>query len=106
MEDIADKYKDMTIGDKDEEIVFEEEPVDDVEASADEETFLVVGTVITDRMVKFPVFRNLMAQLRRPVIGHADKFCLLTYENKTVETTKAGIWGRSACRRREEVSVI
>ncbi|CAH9061490.1 unnamed protein product, partial [Cuscuta europaea] len=62
----------MVIGGEEEELVFDEE-TDEEEKSERIEIYPVVGMVITDRMVKFLVLRDLMASIWRPGKGISIK---------------------------------
>ncbi|CAH9114720.1 unnamed protein product [Cuscuta epithymum] len=73
MEETANKYKDMAIGNQEEELVFEEETLEEEGDLAEQEVYPVVGTVITDKMVKFSSLQNLMASLWRPGKGISIK---------------------------------
>ncbi|CAH9059447.1 unnamed protein product [Cuscuta epithymum] len=88
MEEIANQYKDMAIGDQEEDLIFEDEPLEDEGGSVIGDVSPIVGTVITDRMVKFPVLRDLMASLWRSGKGHVGRFCPLVYENIYVDTNQ------------------
>ncbi|CAH9081571.1 unnamed protein product [Cuscuta epithymum] len=73
MEEIANKYKDMVIGDQEEELVFEEEALEGEDGLGKQELYPVVGTVITNKMVNFSALRNLMASLWMPGKGISIK---------------------------------
>ncbi|CAH9080776.1 unnamed protein product [Cuscuta epithymum] len=68
MDDVVHQYKHMVIGDDKEEVFFDEEDEGEVshKGTAD---FPVVGVILTDRKIKFQIFKELMASLWRHVKG-------------------------------------
>ncbi|CAH9072072.1 unnamed protein product [Cuscuta epithymum] len=66
MESVVDRYKQMAIGDDEEELNLDE---GEIEGSPVEEAaigFPVIGQVLTDRKVKFPDLKETMLTLWRP----------------------------------------
>ncbi|CAH9103499.1 unnamed protein product [Cuscuta europaea] len=73
MEDIAEQYNNMAIGGDEGEIILDEETAGEEEGSVRSANFPVVSTLLTDKMVKFNVFRDLMASIWRPGKGISIK---------------------------------
>ncbi|CAH9125514.1 unnamed protein product [Cuscuta epithymum] len=63
----------MKISEETEELDLDEEVVDEDAAMEIRPTFPVVGAVLTDRRIKFQIFKNLMASLWRPGKGVSIK---------------------------------
>ncbi|CAH9110900.1 unnamed protein product [Cuscuta epithymum] len=87
MDSVVDWYKQMAIGDDEEELNLDE---GEVESSPVEEAaigFPVIGQVLIDCKVKFPDLKKTMLSLWRP---GKDNFCPLNYEEGLVLEKRFG----------------
>ncbi|CAH9086763.1 unnamed protein product [Cuscuta europaea] len=73
MEEMVNKCYNMALQGDEDELVLDEEIDGEVDALIRIATFLVVGTILTDKMVKFSVFRDLMTSLWRSRKGISIK---------------------------------
>ncbi|CAH9147394.1 unnamed protein product [Cuscuta epithymum] len=73
MDEIANKCRDMVIGNREGELVVDDEVFEEEEDSTKQEAYPVIGTVITNKMVRFSALRELMVSLWMPVKGVSIK---------------------------------
>ncbi|CAH9064666.1 unnamed protein product [Cuscuta epithymum] len=74
----------MTIGAEDEELDLDETEIDDVPVEENRPSFPVVGVLLTDRKIKFPIFKELKASMWRlgngvSIMEIGDKRCVFTF---------------------------
>ncbi|CAH9107382.1 unnamed protein product [Cuscuta epithymum] len=69
METIAERYRKMSMADKEAELVCDDVEAEEDSSEVERPIFHVVGALITDRKINFPAFRETMASIWRPGRG-------------------------------------